>query len=93
VKVIARTLRVSRSNLLDRLPYAQASGARGAEREAPARSKAASSASPSPTSLADAPLVSRVQTLVGERPSYGYRRVTAMLNRQAEPPGQASGQP
>jgi len=42
-------------------------------------------ASPSTTSLADATLVSRVQRLVGERPSCGYRRVTIMLKRESSP--------
>ncbi len=30
----------------------------------------------------DAPLLDRIQRLVGARPTYGYRRVTALLNRE-----------
>lgn len=86
MKAIARALGVARSNLVDHLPSAKAARAGDAEPETLVPSEAAArSAPPTTTSLADAALLSRVQSLVGERPSYGYRRVTAMLNRQAHP--------
>jgi transposase InsO family protein len=37
----------------------------------------------------DAALLARIRPLVDTRPSYGYRRVTALLNRQAEAQGLA----
>jgi putative transposase len=37
----------------------------------------------------DAELLARIRLLVDARPSYGYRRVTALLNRQAEAEGLA----
>ena len=83
MKAVARALGIARSNLVARLPSAKAARAGDAELPAPVPPENANSASPSTTSLADATLLSRVQRLVGERPSYGYRRVTAMLNRQA----------
>jgi transposase InsO family protein len=69
---------VARSNLIERLSTVPSvpQAARAGDAEP--------SASPSTTSLADSMLISRVQRLVGERPSYGYRRVTAMLNREAQ---------
>ena len=84
MKAVARALRVARSNLAARL--AAVAGSAGPESpEASRAGDADPSTSPSTTSLAESMLVSRVQRLVGERPSYGYRRVTAMLNRQAQP--------
>lgn len=83
MKAVARALGIARSNLVARLPSAKAARAGDAEIAGPVRPDNTNSASPSTTSLADATLLSRVQRLVGERPSYGYRRVTAMLNRQA----------
>lgn len=89
MKTVARALRVSRSNLTLRVApsptatAAQASSAGDAELPAPAPEAPPGSASPSTTALADAELLLRIQRLVGERPSYGYRRVTAMLNREA----------
>ncbi len=35
-----------------------------------------------PSRAEDAAVVQRIQKLVGERPTYGYRRVTALLNRE-----------
>lgn len=35
-----------------------------------------------PPRAKDAAVVQRIQKLVGERPTYGYRRVTALLNRE-----------
>jgi putative transposase len=35
----------------------------------------------------DAELLARIRPLVDARPSYGYRRITALLNRQAGGPG------
>ena len=37
----------------------------------------------------DAELLARIRPLVDARPSYGYRRVTALLNRQAKADGLA----
>ena len=37
----------------------------------------------------DAELLARIRSLVDARPSYGYRRITALLNRQAEAEGLA----
>ena len=37
----------------------------------------------------DAELLARIRRLVDARPSYGYRRITALLNRQAEAEGLA----
>ena len=37
----------------------------------------------------DAELLARMRPLVDARPSYGYRRITALLNRQADAEGQA----
>jgi transposase InsO family protein len=73
VKAVARTLRVARSNLTERLspvPSADSQPSGSGPTEAPVGAGK------------DASLLVRVQELVGERPSYGYRRVTAMLNRQ-----------
>jgi hypothetical protein len=39
---------------------------------------------------APAELLARIRPLVDARPSYGYRRITALLNRQAKAVGQAS---
>jgi transposase InsO family protein len=38
----------------------------------------------------DAELLARIRPLVDARPSYGYRRITALLNRQAEGPGRVN---
>ena len=84
MKAVARALGVARSNLAVRLAAAAAwSGPQVPT--APRAGDGVPSPSPSTGSLADATLISRVQRLVGERPSYGYRRVTAMLNRQPQP--------
>jgi putative transposase len=37
----------------------------------------------------DAALLARIRPLVDARPSYGYRRITALLNRHAEAEGLA----
>ena len=75
VKGIVRALGVSRSNLLEQ---------RSKHQKAP---KAAPE--PEPADGAEVPetaenglLLARIRELVGERPSYGYRRVTALLNRE-----------
>ena len=38
----------------------------------------------------DADLVPRIMTLVAARPTYGYRRITALLNRQLRSDGAAA---
>ena len=68
VKAIARTLGVSRSNLLEQL------------RERPAPAPPLESA-PATESAENGAILSEVRGLVSERASYGYRRITALLNR------------
>lgn len=63
MKVVAETLGVARSNLIDRL--------KGKTKPRRRYHKAQ-----------DGELVPRIATLVTARPTYGYRRITAILNRQ-----------
>lgn len=63
MKVVAETLGVARSNLIDRLN----------SRTKPRRRY---------YKAQDAALVPLITTLVAARPTYGYRRITAILNRQ-----------
>lgn len=63
MKVVAGTLGVARSNLVERLKD------RGRPRHRYCKAD-------------DAALLPRVRRLVDERPSYGYRRITALLNRE-----------
>lgn len=63
MKVVAETLGVARSNLVDRL--------KGKTKPRRRYHKAQ-----------DAELMPRIATLVTSRPTYGYRRITAILNRQ-----------
>ena len=63
MKVVAETLGVARSNLLDRLN----------DRTKPRRRY---------YKAQDAALVPLITTLVAARQTYGYRRITAILNRQ-----------
>jgi hypothetical protein len=67
VKAIVRVLRVSRSNVLER------------RRERPAEPPTESS--PIVESAENEAILSDVRALVNERASYGYRRITALLNR------------
>jgi putative transposase len=66
VKAIARTLDVSRSNLIDRLkaPVPRSRTRRRKSRED------------------DAWLLPMIRRIADERPTYGYRRITAMLARE-----------
>ncbi len=73
MKTVATALRVARSNLAAR--GAQKHGV--ADRAVGGLAVVPERVSPS----ADEVLLPRIEQLVGERPSYGYRRVTAMLNR------------
>ena len=68
MKAIARALGVSRSNLLEQL------------RERP-RPEPAQDPSPVTESAENEAILSEVRGLVSERASYGYRRITALLNR------------
>ena len=68
VKAIARTLGVSRSNVLEQLR----------ERPEPAPRP---EPLPAPESAENEAILSAVRALVSERASYGYRRITALLNR------------
>lgn len=63
MKVVADTLGVARSNLIDRL-HGRAKPRRRYHK------------------AQDAALVPLITTLVAARPTYGYRRITAILNRQ-----------
>ena len=67
MKVIADTLGVSRSNLVERPSRAP--------RRRPYRKPE------------DAVLLPLIRRLVDERPTYGYRRLTALLNRQLRTEG------
>ena len=68
MKVVAETLGVARSNLIDRLN----------DRTKPRRRY---------YKAQDAALVPLITTLVAARPTYGYRRITAILNRQLRSEG------
>jgi len=70
VKVVAETLGVARSNLIDRLN----------NRTKPRRRY---------YKAQDAALALLITTLVAARPTYGYRRITAILNRQLRSEGLA----
>jgi len=75
VKAIVRALGVSRSNLLEQRRKHQKApeGATEAESTDDATNR---------ETAENGQLLARIRELVGERPSYGYRRVTALLNRQ-----------
>jgi putative transposase len=68
VKVVAETLGVARSNLIDRLNDRTKSRRRYYKAQAAA-------------------LVPLITTLVAARSIYGYRRITAILNRQLRSEG------
>jgi transposase InsO family protein len=70
VKVVAESLGVARSNLIDRL--------KGKTKPRRRYHKAQ-----------DGDLVPRIAALVTARPTYGYRRITAILNRQLRSEGLA----
>ena len=70
MKVVAETLGVARSNLVDRL--------QGRTKPRRRYHKAQ-----------DATVVPLITTLVTARPTYGYRRITAVLNRQLRAEGLA----
>lgn len=70
MKVVAETLGVARSNLIDRL--------KGKTKPRRRYHKAQ-----------DGDLVPRIAALVTARPTYGYRRITAILNRQLRSEGLA----
>lgn len=72
MKAVARTLRVARSGLHARIAKAHSD-------KEPSRA-GAGSAAPS-TTVRPARLMERIEKVLTERPSYGYRRVTRMLNR------------
>jgi putative transposase len=68
VKVVAESLGVARSNLIDRL--------KGRTKPRRRYQKAQ-----------DAAVVPRITALVSVRPTYGYRRITAILNRRLRSEG------
>lgn len=70
MKVVAETLGVARSNLVERLK----------DRDRPRQCYCKAE---------DAVLLPRARRLVDERPSYGYRRITALLNRELAAEGLA----
>ena len=75
MKAIVRALGVSRSNLLDQRRKRQKATEAVPEPEPPQAAEAQETAD-------NGLLLARIRELVGERPSYGYRRVTALLNRE-----------
>ena len=74
MKAIARAFGVSRSNLLEQRRRQKASKTPPAT-ERPEATEVDETAE-------NGLLLARIRELVGERPSYGYRRVTALLNRE-----------
>jgi putative transposase len=75
VKAIARTLGVARSNLLEQRR----------KRTEPPEASSTPTARPHTEACErgmNAAILERIRELIGERPSYGYRRVTALLNRE-----------
>jgi len=74
MKAIAKAFGVSRSNLLEQRRRQKASKTPTAT-ERPEVTEVEETAE-------NGPLLARIRELVGERPSYGYRRVTALLNRE-----------
>jgi putative transposase len=75
VKAIVRALGVSRSNLLEQRHKRQKATEAVLEPEPAQDAEAQETAE-------NGLLLARIRELVGERPSYGYRRVTALLNRE-----------
>ena len=69
MKAIAKTLEVSRSNLIERLSE------QGSKRESYRKPD-------------DTTVLPFIRELVDARPTYGYRRITAMLNRQLAATGE-----
>lgn len=81
MKVVAKTLGVARSNLVERL--------KAPERpRAPVRPKYGSRPRQRYCKAEDQILLPRIRRLVDERPTYGYRRITALLNRALAIDGQ-----
>jgi len=74
MKAISKAFGVSRSNLLEQRRRQKAS-------ETPHAVERAEAAAVDETAE-NGLLRARIRELVGERPSYGYRRVTALLNRE-----------
>jgi transposase InsO family protein len=75
VKAIVRALGVARSNVLEQLGKRR----KPAEAQLPSRQEECEEGL---ETAENALLLARIRELVGERPSYGYRRVTALLNRE-----------
>lgn len=74
MKAIVRALGVSRSNLLEQRSKRQKAAEAATDPEPTERAETEETAE-------NGQLLVRIRELVGERPSYGYRRVTALLNR------------
>ena len=75
MKASVRALGVSRSNLLEQRSKRQKATAAVSEPEPADGPETEETAE-------NGLLLARIRQLVGERPSYGYRRVTALLNRE-----------
>ncbi len=75
MKAIVRALGVSRSNLLEQRSKRQKAPEAATESEPAVVAEAQETGE-------NGVLLARIRELVGERPSYGYRRVTALLNRE-----------
>ena len=75
MKAIVRALGVARSNLIEQRNKHQKATNAASEPEPAERAEV-------PETAENGLLLARIRELVGERPSYGYRRVTALLNRE-----------
>ena len=73
MKVVANTLAVARSNLIERV-------SRRAKSRRPYRK------------AGDNELLALIRRLVDARPTYGYRRIRRLINRQRKADGKAAGQ-
>ncbi|MGX9181923.1 hypothetical protein [Mesorhizobium sp. BHbdii] len=78
MKTVADTIGVSRSNLAEQT------------RKHPLASPATRKPYAKPGDVAVLPIIRR---LVDQPPTYGYRRITALLNRERQRPGLAAYQP
>lgn len=97
MRAVARALQVARSQLMVRLAARQAPACSIDTSAAPSPSEAGKAegppagpsrrALPAAKTAADEALIAALKALVGERPSYGYRRATAMLNKQRRSTG------
>lgn len=99
MRAVAVAFRVSRSQLLVRLEAGQAPACSALLSPKPSPAAAGKGAGPDQgpsrraplpvaRTVADEDVIEELKALVGERPSYGYRRAAAMLNRRRRALGQ-----